>query len=258
MARTPRRPQLPRVRLAVLSDIHGNLVALEAVLADLRGRAPDLTVNLGDCATGPLWPLETMELLDGLALPTVRGNHDRWLAVAADDDPSASVRFTREVLGDARRHELAALPPTIAPCDGVLAVHGTPASDTDYLLEELVDGRLALARPATIEARLGDARASLVLCGHSHLAGIAGLPDGTVVLNPGSVGAPRYADNADPTVAEAGSTHARYAIATRRGGRWSVELHAVAYDRDRAVAQARRNGRPDWVRGFLREGAAGA
>lgn len=48
------------MRIAVLSDIHGNLPALEAVLADLRAHAPDLVVNLGDCATGPLWPRETM------------------------------------------------------------------------------------------------------------------------------------------------------------------------------------------------------
>lgn len=240
------------MRIAVVSDIHGNLAALEAVLAELGDRAPDLVLNLGDCATGPLWPAETVDLLDTLTLPTVRGNHDRWLGVAADDDPSSSVRFTREALGEARRRALASLPPSLQPVDGVLAVHGTPSNDAEYLLEELVDGRLALARPEAVARRLGGVRASLVLCGHSHLPGLAELPDGTLVLNPGSVGAPRYADNADPTVAEAGSTHARYAIATMRGGRWSVELHAVAYDRERAVAQASRNGRDDWVRGFLR------
>ena len=242
---------LPRVRIAVLSDVHGNLPALEAVLADLRTRAPDLTLNLGDCCTAPLWPRETLALLDTLALPTVRGNHDRWLAAAADDDPSASVRFTREALGDARCRALADLPSRLEPYEGVLAVHGTPASDTDYLLEELVDGRLALATPGVIADRLGDVRASLVLCGHSHHQHLAAV-GGTVVLNPGSVGAPRYADNADPTIAEAGSPHARYAIATLRGQRWSAELHAVAYGWEQAVTQARRNGRDDWADGFLR------
>ena len=67
------------MRLAVISDIHGNLRALEAVLADIKGRAVDATVNLGDLAAGPLWPRETVELLDTLGLPTVRGNHDRWM-----------------------------------------------------------------------------------------------------------------------------------------------------------------------------------
>jgi predicted phosphodiesterase len=68
------------MRLAILSDIHGNLLALEAVLADLKTRSVDATVNLGDCVTNPLWPRETLELLDTLSLPTVRGNHDRWIA----------------------------------------------------------------------------------------------------------------------------------------------------------------------------------
>ena len=240
------------MRIAVLSDIHGNLAALEAVLDDLREQAPDLVVNLGDCATGPLWPRETMELLGTLALPTVRGNHDRWLGIAGDDDPSASVRFTRQALGPSGCAALAALPAAVEPCDGVLAVHGTPASDTGYLLEELSDGRLALATPATIARRLGDVTATLVLCGHSHLAGVAQLDGGPLVINPGSVGAPRYADNADPSVAEAGSRHARYAVATRRGAGWSVALHALEYDWERAVARARRNGRDDWADGFLR------
>lgn len=63
---------------------------------------------------------------------------------------------------------------------------------------------------------------------------------------------PRYADNADPSVAEAGSPHARYAIVTRRGARWSASLHAVDYEWERAVARARRNARDDWADGFLR------
>ena len=63
------------MRLAVISDVHGNLRALEAVLADIGTRGVDLTVNLGDCVTSPLWPKETFEALQVLALPTVRGNH---------------------------------------------------------------------------------------------------------------------------------------------------------------------------------------
>ena len=62
------------MRVAVIADIHGNLLALEAVLADLKGRGADLVVDLGDCASGPLWPRETMERLHGLEALTVRGN----------------------------------------------------------------------------------------------------------------------------------------------------------------------------------------
>ena len=62
------------MRLAVISDVHGNLRALEIVLADIRARGVDAMVNLGDCVTSPLWPRETFELLETVSMPTVRGN----------------------------------------------------------------------------------------------------------------------------------------------------------------------------------------
>lgn len=240
------------MRLAILSDIHGNVVALEAVLADLESRSADIVLNLGDCATGPLWPRETMELLGTLSAHSVRGNHDRWLADRDTHESAPIVAFTRSHLTEVHLAILRNLPPTLRPDHDVLAVHGTPDSDTEYLLEELVDGRLALATPPTISRRLGAAEATLVLCGHSHHQHMVHAAGDVVVLNPGSVGEPRYAGNANPGIAEAGSPHARYAIATRRGGKWQCELHAVPYDWEPVVRRARDNGWPGWANGFLR------
>jgi predicted phosphodiesterase len=239
------------MRLAVISDVHGNLRALEAVLADIGSRSPDLIVNLGDCVTSPLWPRETLELLQSLALPTVRGNHDRWIAQPASAPSSPSVVFSREALSGGQRSALGALPAALDVAGGVLAVHGTPASDTEYLLEEKLDGRLALVSGTTLGDRLGDVNAELVLCGHSHHQHVAADRGGRLVLNPGSVGCPRYADNADRLSNEAGSPHARYAIATRRGSRWTVELVVLEYDWSEVVTQAQRNRRPDWAQAFL-------
>ena len=254
------QPRTTTVRLAIVSDIHGNLLALEAVLDDLRARGADLVVNLGDCATSPLWPRETLELLDTLALPTVRGNHDRWLAEMPRERMPRSAVFTRDALDDARRAALGALPATLRVADDVLAVHGTPASDTEYLLEERVGGRLALAGAAVVLERLGASRPGLVLCGHSHTQHVAQPAPGVLVLNPGSVGVPRHADDGDPS-AEASSPHARYAIATRRatrsGGHWSVEMIALAYDWDGVAARARENGRDDFALAFLSGVATG-
>lgn len=70
-------------------------------------------------------------------------------------------------------------------------------------------------------------------------------------MNPGSVGCPRYADNEEPLLAEPSSPHARYAVATRRGTRWSVELVVLDYDWSVVADRARANGRPDWAAGFL-------
>jgi predicted phosphodiesterase len=239
------------MRLAILSDVHGNLVALEAVLADLRTRGADAYVNLGDCVSSPLWPRETLALLDTLGWPTVRGNHDRWLVDDPPNGVSRTVAFAREAVGEAARARLAALPATLAPASDVLAVHGRPNDDMSYLLEDAVDGRLAFATPAALDARLGGTTATLVLCGHSHLQHTALAPGGRLAVNPGSVGCPRQADNAEPWIAEAASPHARYAIATRRGTRWSVELFALAYDWDAVVRQAKANGRADWGAAFM-------
>src|SRR5246127_5685003 len=76
-------------RLAVISDVHGNVRALEAVLADVKARGADAIVNLGDCVTSPLWPRETYDLLASLSLPTARGNHDRALIGSFDNLPPA-------------------------------------------------------------------------------------------------------------------------------------------------------------------------
>ncbi len=113
------------MRLAVISDIHGNLAALEAVLADIRARGVDRTVNLGDCITSPLWPKETFEALQSLALPTVRGNHDRWIEELPEDKLSPADRFARDALTAEQRLALHKLPAQLRLDDGILACHGT-------------------------------------------------------------------------------------------------------------------------------------
>jgi hypothetical protein len=82
------------------------------------------------------------------------------------------------------------------------------------------------------------------------------MPDGMLLVNPGSVGLPAYADESPhPHAMEAGSPHARYAIVTRSGSNWHVEHHAVVYDWNAAAELASRNHRPDWA-AWLRTGRA--
>jgi len=114
------------MRLAVISDVHGNLPALEAVVADIKKRQVDSTVNLGDCVTSPLWPKETFEALQSLRLPTVRGNHDRWIEEFPEDKLSSAGRFARNALTSEQRQTLYNLPSRINLGDGILACHGTP------------------------------------------------------------------------------------------------------------------------------------
>jgi predicted phosphodiesterase len=251
------------MRIAVIADIHGNVRALEAVLADIARRAADLTVNLGDVVSGPLWPRETSEMLAPLNLPTVRGNHDRALCEPVAG-LGASDRYAVEQLGIASKpgswerfpiqemppdvcRALAALPPTLEPAPGVLACHGTPASDLTYLLDDVANGAMMLAPTAVIAERLGNVSAGLVLCGHSHIPRAVQIGR-RLLVNPGSVGCPAYVDDTPPAhICETGSPHARYAIADNASGAWSVDLISIAYDWDRAAARAQANGRPEWA-----------
>jgi predicted phosphodiesterase len=235
--------------MAVISDIHGNLPALEAVLADIKRRGVDLTVNLGDCVTSPLWPKETLEALQSLALPTVRGNHDRWIEEFPDDKLSSAERFARNALTSQQRRALHDLPARINLGDGILACHGTPNDDSTFLLEELLDdGRLVPARRDILKTRLeGATAARVVLCGHSHRQSVIHGPGECLIVNPGSVGCPVFADITFATNLEYRSPHARYAILTKSNGSWLVELLVLDYDWASASARALANGRPEWA-----------
>lgn len=237
------------MRLAVISDIHGNLLALDAVLADIARRGVDMTVNLGDCAAGPLWPRETCERLEVLNLPTVRGNHDRWVVELPDEKLSLAGRVERALISSEQCAALHALPATLRLAEDILAVHGTPTDDNSYLLEELHGSLLAPAKRETVAARLGvEARPQLILCGHSHRQALVQGPGGCTIVNPGSVGCPVYADRLDAGIAEYRSPHARYAIVTKRGGRWSSEMIALDYDWDAAARRAAEYGNEAWAR----------
>jgi predicted phosphodiesterase len=239
------------MRLAVVADIHGNLPALEAVLHDIRQRGADLTVNLGDCVSGPLWPRETMDLLDQLGLLTVRGNHDRWVAETPRERMYASDAFAFDALSAQQRTELGALPAQCTLEDSITAVHGKPGDDNEYLLERVVDGQLVLAPVETITTRMGRIATSLLLCAHSHLPRLVHAGAATLIVNPGSVGCPAYSDPNPPAhVSAIGSPHARYALLDKRSGHWAVEQIAVEYDWNAASARALENGRPEWAQGL--------
>ena len=246
------------MRIAAISDIHGNLPALDAVLRDIERQGVDVVVNLGDILSGPLQPAETADLLMARGFPTIAGNHERQLLKLHqrggalplhDSDGYAASRL-------AERHWewLRGLPPQHRLAPDVLLVHGTPASDLHYFLETATPDFGAHgstgARPATVHEvreRLGDARASLVLCGHTHVPR-AMQCGGTLVVNPGSVGLQAFEwDQPHRHYAENGSPHARYAIVERAAAGWQVRFCAVAYDFEPQARLARERGRPDWA-----------
>jgi predicted phosphodiesterase len=231
------------MRLAVLADIHGNADALQAVLTDLAAHAPDAIVNLGDCFSGPLDAARTADLLAGAGITvTVRGNHDRWLL----DRPLTGweipchPQLSRDTLD-----WIASLPATATFGDAFLC-HATPQDDLTYWMEEATpEGGTRRAPLAAITARAGGLPQSLLLCGHSHIARALRLPDGRLILNPGSVGCAGFAE--DDHNVSTGHPFASYAILDQSRTGWSITQRLIPYDTRPATTRARAAGYPDWA-----------
>lgn len=235
------------MRLAVLSDIHGNLPALEAVTRDLRRRGVDAVVNLGDSLSGPLLPKETAQFLMATDWLHLAGNHERQLLTLPEAAQGPSDAFATAQLSPVEFGWLAALPGTARLGDDVFLCHGTPTREDVYLLETVSPGEVRLATPAEVAERLGTVRASLVLCGHSHVPRAVRAPSGPRIVNPGSVGLQAYADDHPfPHVVATGSPDARYALVTREGTAWVTDLVAVPYRHGEMASLALRRQRPDW------------
>jgi predicted phosphodiesterase len=250
------------MRYAVLSDIHGNLTALKAVLADVERQGADRILNLGDILSGPIQPAETADFLMARDFVTIAGNHERQLLQAragASIDPLTSDGYAAIKTGAEHAAWIGANPAFHWLEKDVLMVHGTPGSDLVYWLDTVTPGMGTHGSRGMREASagevadrlasgsLGAATAGLVLCGHTHIPRAVQCGS-TLIVNPGSVGLQAYEDaHPHPHRTENGSPHARYALVERTPAGWNVEHRAVAYDWDEPARIAAANGRPDWA-----------
>lgn len=224
------------MKLAILSDVHGNLHALDAVLDDIAPQGVDATLALGDFLSGAFDPVGVADRLMSLGLPAVRGNHDRYIAEGRDDDWHIDA-FVRSQLSAAQLGWLQALPPTAVYGGTVLLSHGTPRDDNTGWLDGLVGGHAVLQPREHVEREGEGFPYQLLLCGHTHVARSVKLADGRVVVNPGSVGLPF----------DSGSPDAHYAIVEKRSAGWSVSLNSVPYDWQAAAKLAVDRGYPKWA-----------
>jgi len=240
----------------ILSDIHANLEAQQAVIEDARGRY-DRILCLGDLVGYGADPNPIVEWARENVAVVIRGNHDR---ASAAQDPAvlatienlnpaaqASTYWTRQALLPENRAYLETLPRGPLPYEGVDLVHGSPADEDEYVISA-----------ASAAALLTCLEAPLTFFGHTHMQGgfrmarrMTGVlppertlelePDYFYLVNPGSVGQPR---DGDPRAA-----YAVYSPEER-----TVELRRVAYDVDRAAAKIRAAGLPDFLAARLHEG----
>jgi predicted phosphodiesterase len=197
--------------LALLYDIHGNLPALEAVLADAEAAGADRWLLGGDYAMAGAWPAETVERLRELQEARwIRGNVDRWCAGQADDAPAVMqplIEACVRLLGEDTSRELGSLPETAEDEGGAFYCHGSPKSDMESFFPQPGE------RDEELLTGVGGRR---VVFGHTHLQFRREGPNGSELVNPGSVGIPCDGDH-----------RAAYALVASDD---SLELRRVAYD----------------------------
>ena len=213
------------MRVAVLSDIHGNLVSLDACIADLEAQGgANAIVAAGDlCLDGPK-PKKVLQRLQQLGAQCVRGNTERYLADAKDETfdatEDAQLAWTRRDLGEEWLAWMRDLPfaMRIGEDDNqLLVVHANPLNDDEHVWPDADD--------ATLERFVGDEKAAAIAFGHLHIP-YARMWRGKLLVNVSSAGLPK---DGDP--------RACYAIFTERDGGWEVKHRRVAFDVKKVATQ---------------------
>ena len=245
------------MRCALLSDIHGNLPALEAVLADIDTRSFDAIYHLGDLVGYAPWPNEVVEVIATRGIAGVAGNYDSTVATAYRhcgcryEDPvqealsHRSYEWTLAHVTDATRRRLLALPFRLDVRAGgghqsgpqLILVHGTPTLNTVYWTEDRTD-----AFASDMASRAGARAGDIFAFGHTHLPWDRSA-GGIHFVNTGSVGRPKDGD-----------WRAGYTSVTFGDGDVAVEHLRVPYDVARAVAGIEASDLPDDFGQFLRSG----
>ncbi|ELK41912.1 metallophosphoesterase family protein [Brevibacillus agri] len=232
--------------IAVISDIHSNVFALEAVLQDIGARGIQTIVNLGDALFGPIAPVQTAELLMRRTdVVHIMGNCDRYLLEEELDSPTfqhVKPLLRQDVLDWLRTFRKQWV------YEDLLFCHGTPFADDEYLMERVAPYGTDEKSVTELMIELANVPQNVIFCGHTHVHRSVWLPDGKWIVNPGSVGLPAYfEEKPHPHFMESLTPHAKYATATRQGDSWKVEHILLPYDYEKAAKLAEEAGRMDYA-----------
>lgn len=234
------------MRVAVFSDIHGNCVGLDAVLADLERHPADQTICLGDAIQGGPQPRQVVERLQDLGCPVIMGNADSWVVTgefkgSAEAPPGESAieakDWTLSQLDSDQVKFIEGFEPTVELDLGgklLFAFHGSPHSFDDIILPETEEDEF--------QKLLEGFEAAAFTGGHTHMQWIRRLGD-SFYFNPGSAGL-AYNRNADPETFRF-DPWAEYAVVGNEGGRVTIEFRRVPYDVDALIKAFEVSGMPN-------------
>jgi putative phosphoesterase len=241
--------------IAIISDIHGNSWALQAVLQDIKKRPISRIFNLGDSLYGPLDPKGTFHLLQQHDVIHISGNEDRLIVESfyGSNKKNPTMNFVISEINSEVLTWLQTLPPTVVISDFFLC-HGTPSNDNEYLFEKITSNGMRLKNKNELQNDIDTIPQKIICCGHSHLKHCLQLPSGKYIVNPGSVGLPAYIDTIPfQHKMESGSPHASYSIITKENNRYKIDQITLTYPWEEAAQYAEKNNRKDWAR-WLRSG----
>ncbi len=239
------------MRIGLIADIHGNLVALDAVLTDMADRAVDRVVCLGDVAVFGPEPAGVIGRLREIGCPSVAGNTDAWLLGPDAAEPSLSdeavgralTEWTRQQLGPDAMAWLRDCPSTLSVDLGaagtLLCGHGSPRSHEDVIAATTPDDKL--------ESMFAGDPCDAFAGGHTHIRLLRQTGDRTLV-NPGSVGLPGVGPGTPDLAVNRNVSWAEYAILDTADELVSVAFHRLPLDLVRVVAAGWAGGMPhlDW------------
>jgi putative phosphoesterase len=238
---------------AIISDIHGNSLALQAVLKDIRQRLVDTIINLGDHVFGALEPEDTALIIRQTPMLCVSGNTDREILESLNKtSEKENMERVKANLSEQSINWLKNLPPT-AICDDLFYVcHGTPDSDNEYLLEKVTPHGVFVYNDEELVEKTRNIKQPVILCGHSHVNRVVYLSNGKIILNPGSVGLPAYLGTGQHRFAmESMTPHAKYALIRTDDTGIHIDQINCQYNWNRASQAALVNGSEKWSQFLL-------
>jgi putative phosphoesterase len=245
------------IKIAVFSDVHGNLPALEAVLEDIERKGADQIYCLGDLVDFAPWNNEVIDRIRKQKIPCLMGNHDERIAFDLDILPLAkhseeetaartlAIRYTKEILTQTNKDYLSSLPRQIklnfgkTPIQNLLLVHGSVRSNDEYIYEDHDD--------ADLKQMLKSEQSEVMVMGHTHLPYIRKIhtvenpsPD-LVLVNCGSVGRSK----------EDGRL-ATYCMLTFNKKEIVAEIIRIEYEKEKTIMAIRNSEIPDFYADFLK------